>query len=87
MSENWVDGFKGALLRYVQVVRPEAVEVLSWEEDITRDIWNGCDTCGFGADEPYVLMIRYRTADDYSSVYSSTTPFGELFSALLEQEN
>ena len=42
MTEPWVEGFNAALLRFLQVYKPEAIEILSFEEDQGA----GCDTCG-----------------------------------------
>lgn len=42
MSGSWVDGFNAAMLRFLQIYRPDAVEIISYREDP----YGGCDTCG-----------------------------------------
>jgi hypothetical protein len=82
---SWKDGFKAALLKYIKSCgRENAVEILSWDEEITSGDMGGCDTCGWGADEPYELAIYYLTEDGVRSVYTTTTPFGELLDYLTD---
>ena len=42
MSENWVDEFNAAMLKFLQTYEPKAVEILSYSEDTS----GGCETCG-----------------------------------------
>jgi hypothetical protein len=82
---NWMDGFKAALLTYIRKNgHADAEKILYWDEQITSGDLGGCDTCGYGADDPYELNVQFVRADGTRGVYTSTTPFGELISTLAE---
>lgn len=66
--ENWYDRFKDFMAEYLRSTRPElkVKEVMSiWQE--AGDPFSGCETCGYGAQEPSV-EIAY-VAEDGSKSY------------------
>lgn len=82
---DWYDNFKNALLTYVRKNGYEDAEkILNWNEVINTGDLGGCDTCGYGADDPYELTIRYQRTDGTYGSFTSTTPFGALISMLAE---
>lgn len=82
--ESWAEGFKAALLTYVRTKGriDDAEEITSWDEEISSGDLGGCDTCGYGSADPYVLTIRFRRTNGTFGSYMSTMPFGELVSTL-----
>lgn len=86
MTNLWITGFKAALLRKVQVLYPDADHITSWDEEINLYAGeSGCDTCGWGADDPYGLTIHFAREDGSTGAYYSTTPFGELVYELSQE--
>lgn len=60
----------------------KGVEVSSWEEEIERSWFQGCDTCGHGADEDeYTVCIIY-IRDGKRRYYTHKGTFAELIREL-----
>lgn len=78
MSEPWVEGFKTALLRFVQQYRPEAVEVVGWDDSAEDP--GGCPSCYSGLE--YEVDIYFRTAKGKSGTYNYNGKFTYLLDEL-----
>jgi uncharacterized cysteine cluster protein YcgN (CxxCxxCC family) len=62
---------KNAMGRMIERIKNiEGVEVTSWEEEFERSVYDGCGTCGYGADEDsYKVFIYYTYSGCKQPVY------------------
>lgn len=66
----------------------ENVKVISWSEEFERGWYDGCDTCGYGADDDtYKVYITYtvlggNNAKIARNSYTHTGSFAELLREL-----
>lgn len=81
MSEEWVAGFKAALLRYVQEHgHPEATEVTDWDDSANEGA--GC-SCYSGM--TYEVDISFKSPGlKYNRTYSYDGKFTDLLYELTE---
>lgn len=63
----------------------ESVSVTSWEEEFEEGYSDGCDTCGYGADDgTYKVFIYYTHSGSptYNTLYTHEGSFAELIREL-----
>lgn len=83
MNQDWIEGFKAALLSYVQYYKTDAAEINSWSEAIDGyAVESGCDTCGWGAEEVYTLTIFYKDRNGDIQEHITNERFGTIVSDL-----
>lgn len=64
-------------------VNESNVTVNAWEEEFEKAYFNGCETCGNGADEDsYKVTIMYSSPDVSQAWYYYDGSFGELIREL-----
>lgn len=76
MSEEWVAGFKAALLRYVQENgHPGAIEITDWDDSASDP--GGCSTCHCGLE--YEVDISFKEKGfKYIRLYTYNGKFTDL---------
>jgi hypothetical protein len=81
------DAIKASMARMIERrMNISAVIVTSWEEEFIRAWSEGCDTCGYGADDDsYEVHIRYVAEDIEYATYTHEGTFAELIRELDKQ--
>lgn len=77
MSETFKERFHAALLQYVQQFRPEAAEVVGWEDSAYET--GGCPSCSY---TDYEVTIYFRDAQGKAGNYCYTGKFTHLLEEL-----
>lgn len=72
------DQIKEAMLRMLQGLKVDAVEVTSWDEDYRN--YGACETCG--PDFEYKVDIYYLDSRNLGQYYSYDGPFTDLIRSL-----
>jgi hypothetical protein len=79
MTEPWVEGFYGALLKLVQKSHPEAIKVTGWDDNSYET--GGCPSCSY---TDYEVDIYYTTDNPKLKTHLTYTYNGK-FTSLLEE--
>lgn len=78
------ESIKSAMAAMIKRKLSFTVEVTSWEEEFERGWFEGCGTCGYGADEDkYYVDINYTViANNSRQYYRHEGSFAELIREL-----